>query len=367
MNILKRYLLLTCTFTLTNSPVFCETPKAVPGKGACISSEFIYALEGRQTPQCHASTIEELSSGELAAAWFGGTKEPHVDTAIWFSKQVNGKWTKPKVVVDGSEGEEKDHRTGNPVLFQSSKGPLLLFYKVVPTEPNRALAWWGMMTRSDDGGKTWTSPWKLGENKVLGSRPHLIGPVKNRPLELPDGSLLCPSSTEHEGWRVHFEITKDLGKTWEVIGPIHDAKKFNAIQPSILTYGDGKMQVLCRSREKVLAQSWSTDGGKTWGPVTGSNLPNPNAGTDAVTLQDGRQLLVYNPTIREKSRNGRQELAVALSKDGKQWNRVLTLEKVKSGEYSYPAVIQSSCGKIHITYTWRRQTVKHVVLDATKL
>ena len=253
------------------------------------------------------------------------------------------------------------------MLFQSSKGPLLLFYKVVPREPNRALAWWGMMTSSDDGGKTWKAPWKLGEDKALGSRPHLIGPVKNRPLELQDGSLLCPSSTEHEGWKVHFEITRDLGKTWEVIGPIHDAKKFNAIQPSILTYGDGNMQDLCRSREKVIAQSWSKDGGKTWGLVTGTNLPNPNAGTDAVTLQDGRQLLVYNPTIREKGRNGRQELAVALSQDGKDWKTILTLEKEKNGEYSYPAVIQTSCGKIHITYTWRRETIKHVVLDPEKL
>jgi predicted neuraminidase len=352
---------------LSTVTCFSATPKPVAGEGACITSEFIYPLEGRQTPQCHASTIEELPNGDLAAAWFGGTSEPNVDTAIWFAKKADGKWTTPKVVVDGSEGENKDHRTGNPVLFQSRKGPLLLFYKVVPENPNRASAWWGMMTSSEDGGQTWKAPWKLGEDEALGSRPHLIGPVKNRPLELPDGTLLCPSSTEHEGWRVHFEITRDLGKTWEVIGPIHDAQKFNAIQPSILTYGDGKMQILCRSRENVVVQSWSKDGGRNWGPVTATTLPNPNAGTDAVTLKDGRQLLVYNPTVREKGRNGRQELAVALSKDGKDWKIILTLEKENSGEYSYPAVIQTSCGKVHITYTWQRQTVKHVVLDPEKL
>ena len=93
-------------------------------------------------------------------------------------------------------------------------------------------------------------------------------------------------------------------------------------------------------------------------------------GLDAVTLRDGRQLLVYNHSVRTGNRedgtykNGRQILNMALSKDGHEWKTVYTLENEGNpAGYSYPAVIQTRDGLIHITYTWKRQSVKHVVLD----
>ena len=236
----------------------------------------------------------------------------------------------------------------------------MLFYKVGPN-PSR---WWGMLTISDDDGKTWSEPRKLGADDTIG---HLLGPVKNKPIQLEDSSILCPSSSEHRGWRVHFELTRDLGKTWEVIGPINDGEEFSAIQPSILRFADGKMQVLCRSKQSVITQSWSSDSGKTWSKMRAAPLPNPNAGIDAVTLADGRHLLVYNHTTRkDKFPSGRNMLNVAISHDGEDWKPVLTLERDK-GEYSYPAVIQTSDDRVHITYTFRRQSVKHVVLDSKEM
>ena len=340
-----------------------------PGAPGFLSAEFIFDPKEAPTPQNHSSSIVELADGQLAATWFGGTNEPHVDNSIWFSRQIDGEWQTPMEVVDGSEGESEDHRTGNPVLFQPrEKGaPLLLFYKVVPGENNRASAWWGMMTHSDDGGVTWQKPWKIGADVKHPQLPDLLGPVKNKPVQLADGAILCPSSSEHDGWRVHFEITRDFGKTWEVVGPIHDASNFNAIQPGLLSYADGRMQILCRSKEGVVAQSWSKDGGSTWTPMSATHLPNPNAGTDAVSLADGRQLIVYNHTIKSGPfPSGRTMLNVALSKDGKRWQPVLTIERER-GEFSYPAVIQASDGKVHITYTWKRETIKHVVLDPAAL
>jgi len=333
-------------------------PLATPEKGALLSANLIYSLEDRPTPQCHASTIAETSTG-LVAAWFAGTREKHTDVGIRVSRLVNGKWTAPVEVADGSEGEDREYPCWNPVLFQPKKGPLMLFYKVGPT-PSR---WWGMLLTSKDGGKTWGDRHKLGKNDKIG---HLIGPVKNKPIQLSNGTILCPSSTEHKGWRVHFEATRDFGKTWKVIGPINDGKEFGAIQPSILIYADGRMQVMCRSQQRVVTQSESKDGGKTWSKMTASKLPNPNAGTDAVTLKDGRQLIVYNHTVRRlQFPSGRNMLNVAISVGGKIWKPVLTLERAQ-GEYSYPAVIQTKDGKAHITYTYQRQSVKHVVIDPEK-
>ena len=333
-------------------------PLAKPGQGALLSANLIYSMGNRPTPQCHASTIAETPTG-LVAAWFAGTREKHSDVGVRISRLVNDKWTTPVEVADGSEGEDREYPCWNPVLFQPKKGPLMLFYKVGPT-PSR---WWGMLLTSKDGGKTWGNRRKLGKDDKVG---HLIGPVKNKPIQLADGTILCPSSTEHKGWRVHFEATRDFGKTWKVIGPINDGKEFGAIQPSILTYADGRMQVMCRSQQKVVTQSESKDGGKTWSKMTASKLPNPNAGTDAVTLKDGRQLIVYNHTVRRlEFPSGRNMLNVAISTDGKNWKPVLTLERAP-GEYSYPAVIQTRDGKVHITYTWQRISVKHAVLDPAK-
>jgi predicted neuraminidase len=121
------------------------------------------------------------------------------------------------------------------------------------------------------------------------------------------------------------------------------------------------MQLLCRSKQKRIVECWSDDGGKTWGKMAATVLPNPNSGIDGVSLKDGRALLVYNHTEA-----GRSPLNVAMSKDGRTWQAALVLEDAP-GEYSYPAVIQTSDGKVHVTYTWKRQRIKHVVLDAEKL
>lgn len=335
---------------------------AKPGENGYIKGELIYSLDNRPTPECHASTIVETRSG-LVAAWFAGTEEGDSDVGIRVARHDGTKWLESIEVVNGAEGQEKDYPCWNPVLFKPKEGPLMLFYKVGPNPRD----WWGMLVISEDNGKTWSKPRKLGEDETLGSNNNLIGPVKNKPIQLKDGSILCPSSTEHDGLRVHFELGKDLGKTWQVIGPINDGKEFGAIQPSILTNSDGRLQVLCRSRQSVITQSWSDDNGKTWSKMTATNLPNPNAGTDAVTLRDGRQLLVYNHTVRNGPfPSGRNMLNVAISNNGEDWKPVLTLERA-SGEYSYPAVIQASDGRVHITYTYQRKSVKYVILDPTKI
>jgi len=118
------------------------------------------------------------------------------------------------------------------------------------------------------------------------------------------------------------------------------------------------------SRNNAIIQAFSDDKGNSWGALNKTDLPNPNSGTDAVTLNNGWHLLVYNPTVQ--GRGGRAKLNVAVSKDGEKWYDAIILENEEQGEFSYPAVIQAKDGKVHITYTFRRVNVKHVVLEIVK-
>ncbi len=360
---------------------------AKAGQRGYLRGELIYSLDNRPTPECHASTIEEINGG-LIAAWFGGAHEKNKDVGIWTSRNINGSWSSPTEVADGVQSSTLRYPCWNPVLFQPAEGPLMLFYKVGPSPSE----WWGMLITSKDDGQIWSEPRKLGKSK----HGDLLGPIKNKPVQLQDGTIICPTSIEYENeknedfWRVYFEISIDHGQTWEVTDYVNDGIKFDAIQPSVLFHPYNlppgppaealqspakasrpgrrdKLQILCRTQQGVIAQSWSEDSGKTWSEMTAINLPNPNAGTDAVTLRDGRHLLVYNHTTGSGSfPKGRNMLNVAISADGLNWKPVLTLER-QEGEYSYPAVIQASDGLVHITYTYQRQSVKHVVIDPTRI
>lgn len=323
-----------------------DKPASAP---AVVQAGLIFPLEGRPTPGCHASTIVQTRTGQILAAWFAGKGEGADDVGIWVSRLEDGRWSKPVEVANGVASPQKRFPCWNPVLFQPRQGPLVLFFKVGPS-PSR---WWGERVVSEDNGRTWKDQRRLPSG--------ILGPIKDKPVQLEDGRILCPSSSEDKGWRVHLEVTRDF-ETWETIGPLNDPAKLGVIQPTILTYPGGRLQMLCRTRGKgFIAQSSSPDGGKTWSEMTLLSLPNPNSGIDAVTLKDGRQLLVFNNTPK-----GRTPLNVALSSDGRDWKVVQTLED-QPGEYSYPAVIQTSDGKVHITYTYRRQSIKHVVLDPAKL
>jgi predicted neuraminidase len=318
-----------------------------PADSAIVKSEFVFDVP--PTPQCHASTIVETASG-LVAAWFGGEHEKAPDVGIWVARERNGAWTAPVEVANGVQPGGTRLPTWNPVLFQPRSGPLLLFYKAGP-DPSH---WWGMQTNSSDAGVTWSAPRRLPEG--------VLGPIKNKPIQLADGTILAPSSTEDDGWKVHFERTSDLGRSWSVTAPVNDGRQLGAIQPSILHRRDGSLQAVGRTRQGRIFSVTSTDQGRSWGPMTLLDLPNPNSGIDAVTLADGRQLLVYNHTTR-----GRGLLNVAVSDDGTHWKAALVLENEPGEEFSYPAVIQTHDGLVHVTYTWKRRKVRHVVIDPSKL
>ena len=328
-----------------------------PAHPALVSSQLIYDANA-PTPQMHATTLVETPEG-LVAAWFGGEYERHPQVKIYVSRHENGRWGDPVAVADGRQPDGTELPTWNPVLFQPTGGTLLLFYKVGPSPST----WWGMVMRSGDNGRTWSAPERLPEG--------ILGPIKNKPEELPNGVILSGSSFEGEpGWRVHFERSADGGRTWTRTPIVNDPATIEAIQPTFLRHPDGRIQSIGRTQQNRTFSVESSDGGLTWGPTTLLDLPNPNSGIDAVTLRDGRHLVVYNHTVREDVGKGRGELHVALSRDGKAWEAALVLESEPTGEhsgFSYPAVIQTTDGRVHITYTWKRLRPKHVVLDPARL
>lgn len=312
-----------------------------------MQSGFIY--ETAPFPSAHASTLAETADGTIIAAWFAGTREKHRDVGIWVARREAGVWSSPVEVADGVQSWLRRYPCWNPVLHQLSNGPLLLFYKVGKS-PSR---WWGMVMTSADGGRHWSEPRRLPEG--------ILGPIKSKPIELDDGTLLCPSSSEHAGWRVHMEWSSDGGKTWETSGPLNSREEFKAIQPTVIRHADSRLQILCRSRQGAITECWSQDGGRTWSKMRPTELPNPDSGIDAVMLSDGRVLLVYN-----HSSKGRTPINLAFSPDGKSWQAALELEN-EPGEFSYPAIIETKDRMVHLSYTWNRTHVKYASLDPAGL
>jgi len=356
---MKRTKLLLAMAAAASSPLLAESPPPA-GRGVVLE-EFVY--DTAPFPSSHAATIVELHGGELLCAFFGGTAEGDPDVEIWLARKPPGEeWTAPVSVADGVQPGGGRFPAWNPVLFQPRGGDLMLFYKVGP-DPE---SWWGLVRTSTDGGRTWSDARRLGDG--------LIGPVKNKPVQLRDGTILSGSSTEDDGWLVHVERSTDGGRTWQRIGPLNAGTGIGAIQPALMTYGDGRILMYTRTRSEhgFIAESRSEDGGLSWTPLAAAVLPNNNSGLDAVTLRDGRQLLVYNHSTRTQAgmgHKGRGILNVSLSRDGRLWEAALILDYLDAPgkQFSYPAVIQARDGLVHIVYTWHRERIKHVVLDPARL
>jgi pectate lyase len=328
-----------------------------PGKKAIVLEEFVFTE--KITRDCHASSILELDNEDLLCTWFGGTREGAPDVNLWLArKPKGGSWQAPISINDG------DGKTlFNPVLVKLKGGDIQIYY-VSPGIDD------GQVITSTDNGYTWSKPKKLPKG--------FVGPIVNKPVYLDDGTIIAGSSLQgNPGKRIHVERSRDNGKTWTKVGPISDPinTKYKIIQPTILVHSQDQLQILARTNEKhkeaKMAQAWSEDGGLTWSPVTDATLPNNNSAIDAVTLKDGRHLVVYNHSTREDTvggRKGRGILTAAVSVDGINWEAAAVLEyRTGKVQYSYPAVIQAKDGLVHISYSWHRKRIKHVVIDPKKL
>ncbi|WP_288317767.1 family 78 glycoside hydrolase catalytic domain [Xylanibacter caecicola] len=371
------------------SGVYDFSTKMPVKDNAVVADEFLYTKTS--FPECHSATITETTKGDLIATYFGGTKERNPDVCIWISRKPKGsdKWLAPQLVADGvfKTGSEEARLAGlsgldstttaadkgpildpkirknpagyqrkacwNPVVYQMPDGELQIYFKI----GSNVADWTGWMIRSKDGGKTWSRREPLKED--------YLGPVKNKPV-MSKGRLIAPTSIEKGGWRLYFEYSDDMGKTWKRTDYVEADKGVLAIQPAIMTLKDGRLAAVARTRSEHIGITYSSDNGLTWSKLQLIDTPNNNSGLDAVTLKDGTHVLICNDRpIPKGIKNGkglRTPVSVMKSDDGKNWKHWITLEDCPISQYSYPSIIQTSDGHIHCIYTWRRQRIKHVEL-----
>lgn len=322
--------------------------------------------------QCHASTVAVVA-GEPVVAWFAGSREGSPDNRI--------------VVWRGGTAEVLD--TGlaaphwNPVLAPAPDGSLALFFKL----GWRISRWVTFLTRSTDGGATWSPARELAYGDTSGGR----GPVKNPPLLTPDGLWLAPGSVEDGGeratWDPFVDVSADGGTTWERSPiPVDHARLAGAgpIQPA-LWWGRTGPVALMRSSEGCAYRSTAPDGGRTWTPAVPTALPNNNSGLAAIALPSGRVVCVHNPS--GQNWGSRCPLTVSVSDDdGLTWRSAFVLDDGEApvdpdvprlldpaaqpgidpsdagvvtggvAEYSYPSAVLDGSDLL-ISYTWQRRGI----------
>ena len=309
------------------------------------SQEFVFS-DRQPFQQCHASTLTIAGDGSILAAWFGGTSEGHSDVAIWLARRggETSEWSTLRIVAD-----EANVPHWNPVLFTDPSEQIHLFYKV-----GKPIAqWYTKAMISSDHGRTWSDSREL----VPGDRGGR-GPVRSRPIFLPTGEWLAPSSLENGPWRCFVDRTANCGKTWQRSADISAEEALpgeGMIQPTLWHSRGSNVHMLMRTSAGSIYRSDSDDLGHTWSPAYRTKLPNNNSGIDVVHLGDGTLLLAINPV--DGNWGPRTPLVLNVSYDnGQEWELFHTLVD-EPGEYSYPTIIATARQGIWVSCTWNRRKI----------
>lgn len=366
-----------------------------------LDAQFVSAAPGQAV---HAASVVELSNGNLRAVWFSGSREGARNVTIQSAVMdaATLQWGPEATVFDRHQIERGLWRyvkkLGNPVIARTPDGSLWLWMVNVSLGgwAGSAITW----SRSTDDGVSWSQPRRLVTSPFL----NISTLVKGAPVVWTDGSIGLP---------VYHEFVTKLGEVLRldpggrVIDKVRISGSHTSLQPVVLVTGRESAQVYMRSgNAKALMTSETGDAGKTWSPTRSTSWPNPDAALAGIVTRTGGQWLALNPTT-----NHREILALLQAgKDGsfegasnwvvessftpqtrlsiQDYERLLGDELSASGvrpdeiaayvasarrqlcgketcsqEFSYPYLLQTSDGYLHLTYTWHRTRIKHIRLD----
>lgn len=391
---MKINFLLPCVVLFTTQLLFAQNP-------AIQSSTLIFPI---QEKHAHASSIVALPNGDFLCVWFQGSGErTSDDVKLMGARLEKGKsaWSEPFLMADTPNIPDC-----NPVLFLNHEKKLFLVWIAV-----QANKWEQSILRfrtSTDYQKSGPPIWNWQDNillkpddnfakevaqKLKETPPSTAGwagyapkydesiisasndPVKRsfgwmtriKPLLLPNKRIVLPLYSDGFNMAI-MAISDDDGSTWRPSLPLVGR---GPIQPAIIQKKNGNLFALMRDSGDDPARvhaSESKDNGETWQVSTKTTIPN-TASVELLVLQDGRWVFLGNDID-----DGRYRIGLFLSDDeGKTWKWKTYLEKVEpnKGSFSYPSLIQTSDGLLHITYSYHlekdKKSIKYVVVNPQKI
>jgi predicted neuraminidase len=317
------------------------------------------------TPSVHSATAVAIEGGKILALWYGGSREGAKDVAILKAvfDPESGSWSEEERVTTREETSSDLGRyvkkLGNPVVARDATGRLWLFYVSVS-----AGGWSGSAVNfriSDDGGSTWGRARRLVTSPFLNLSTLVRGPA----VLCQDGSLWLPVYHEFIG---KFGELLRLSPGGKVLDKIRLSRGRSSLQPVVVPFGPRDAIALLRrsgsSPPRILSAE-TGDGGLTWTELRPTPLPNPDAAVAALALGGvGPLLVAYND-----SETGRSSLELAASLDrGRSFRVLRSLDPLPGtepgAELSYPWLLESSNGDLHLLYSWNRRRILHVRLPS---
>jgi len=358
-----------------------------------VTGQFIFLPDSLRHGHTHGSSIVECPNGDLLACWYEGktdrSSDVHIEAARWLKGK--GRWGDTFLLADTPTLSDN-----NPCLIVDRTKRLWLFYYTLLGSPEQAWETAYLRYKTSSQYQKQGQPIRWDEEKDLPvrvpdldetvnklcaqadrigadaeeicrqARQHLSIPLdrrlgwttRARPIFLRSGELVLPMASEIFNVAT-MAITSDQGHSWTFA---RSPLGYGVGQPTVFEKNDGTLAVYFRDGSSLhrIRRSESADGGKTWSEIKATDLPNPDSGLEVLRLASGNVVLIYNDVEQDP----RCRLAVSLSQDeGKTWPYTRYLENSTTGRFDYPSIIQARDGRLHASYSYNVQTIKHVIFS----